>query len=532
MTELVLGPLLRYVDNTRATVWVETDGPCTVSVLDASARTFQVGGHHYALVIVRDLDTTAPYEVRLDERVVWPEPGSPPSWIRPVPRSAKLRLLFGSCHFDRPEDARLRNALGPDALTAYGAQLARTPESDWPDALLLLGDQVYADETTPELQRVLRARRDVRRPPGTEVADFEEYTLLYRQAWRDAGIRWLLSTVPTMMIFDDHDVRDDWNTSREWRVRMAREPWWPERVLGGLISYWIYQHIGNLSPDELDRDETYQQVLAAGRSGDALPVLREHAARADTERDGEKGARWSYYRDLGPARLVVLDTRCGRILETAERAMLSDGDFRWLRKTADSDREHLVLASSLPWLLPHAVHHIQSWNELACTDLGRLPKLAETLRQFGDLEHWAAFRTSFDRLTALIRDRADAASAPATISVLSGDVHHSYLAEAEFTRPTRSRVLQLTCSPLHNPAPRVLRGPLRAAWTAPLAGLFRRLAERAGVAPLPVEWRKSAGPFFGNAIGELDFDGPRAEVRLLEAASERRLTTVCHEQLS
>jgi PhoD-like phosphatase len=531
VTDLVLGPLLRYIDDTRATVWVETDGPCTVSVLDGSARTFQVGGHHYALITVSNLDTTTSYEVRLDERVVWPEPGSPPSWIRPVPASTKLRLVFGSCHFDRPEDARRRKALGPDALAAFGAELARTPDSEWPDALLLLGDQVYADEITSELRSELSARRDVSRAPGAEVADFEEYTLLYRLAWRDSGIRWLLSTLPSMMIFDDHDVRDDWNTSLAWREQMAREPWWPERVIGALVSYWIYQHIGNLSPEELDRDETYQRVLAAGRSGDALPVLREFAARADTERDGTKGAHWSYHRDLGPARLVVIDTRCGRILETADRAMLSDGDFAWLREAADGVHQHLLIASSLPWLLPHAVHHIQSWNEIAC-ERGRLPKFAEWLRQVGDLEHWAAFRSSFDRFTGIIRDCADGESAPVTISVLSGDVHHSYVAEAEYPRPPRSRVVQLTCSPLHNPAPRVLRGPLRAAWVAPLAELFRWLAERAGVAPVPVGWRKTAGPFFGNAIGKLDFDGPRAEVQLLEAASDRRLTTVYREPLS
>ena len=52
---LVLGPLLRYVDDTSATIWVETDAPCTVEVLGHRARTFTVAGHHYALVIVEGL---------------------------------------------------------------------------------------------------------------------------------------------------------------------------------------------------------------------------------------------------------------------------------------------------------------------------------------------------------------------------------------------------------------------------------------------------------------------------------------------
>src|SRR6266550_3150720 len=52
---LVLGPLLRHVDSGSATVWVETDGPCTVEILGATTRTWCVGGHHYALVCVDGL---------------------------------------------------------------------------------------------------------------------------------------------------------------------------------------------------------------------------------------------------------------------------------------------------------------------------------------------------------------------------------------------------------------------------------------------------------------------------------------------
>src|SRR6478609_3618053 len=76
---LVLGPLLRHVDPVSATVWVEVDRACEVEVLDRRARTFRVQGHHYALVVVEDLEpgSTTPYEVRLDGVLVWPEPGSP-----------------------------------------------------------------------------------------------------------------------------------------------------------------------------------------------------------------------------------------------------------------------------------------------------------------------------------------------------------------------------------------------------------------------------------------------------------------------
>ena len=56
MPALVLGPLLRYVGEREATVWVETDAPCEVEVLGHTARTFQVHRHHYALVVIEGLE--------------------------------------------------------------------------------------------------------------------------------------------------------------------------------------------------------------------------------------------------------------------------------------------------------------------------------------------------------------------------------------------------------------------------------------------------------------------------------------------
>jgi hypothetical protein len=84
---LVLGPLLRYVGETEATVWVETDAPCEVTVCDRTEPTFHVEGHNYALVYIEGLQprSTTPYEVRLDGAKVWPDEKDgtfPPSLIR------------------------------------------------------------------------------------------------------------------------------------------------------------------------------------------------------------------------------------------------------------------------------------------------------------------------------------------------------------------------------------------------------------------------------------------------------------------
>ena len=177
-------------------------------------------------------------------------------------RRADVRIVFGSCRRGDPEPTDLERAwpeevraLGIDALWTYAKQLQRG-EVEWPDVVLLLGDQVYADEVSPETLAFIKSRRGTDDPPGEQIADFEEYTRLYRESWSEPDIRWLLSTVPTAMIFDDHDVNDDWNISWRWIDEMRRTPWWEARITGAFMAYWLYQHLGNLSPPQLDAETT------------------------------------------------------------------------------------------------------------------------------------------------------------------------------------------------------------------------------------------------------------------------------------
>jgi hypothetical protein len=403
-----------------------------------------------------------------------------------------------------------------DSLACYSRELATQNETTWPDAVLMLGDQVYADETSVPTQRKIRAKRDVSGDgPGLEVADFEEYTWLYLESWTDPDVRWLMSTVSSSMIFDDHDVRDDWNTSHEWRRDMQRTNWWQERIVGGLSSYWIYQHLGNLSPADLRENELYQRVRAA--DGDVAPLLREFAAQADAEADGAKGTRWSFRRDFGRVRLLMIDSRCGRILADRQRSMVSKEEFAWITEQADGDYDHLLIGTSLPWLLARALHDLEAWDEVLC-DGGRgklLARFGEWLRRAADLEHWASFRKSFDALGELIASVGRRENAPASICVLSGDVHHAYIAEAHFDAPLRSKVYQLVCSPLHNYVPAAMKLAFRIFWSRVVERSLRVvLRVVAKVPPASVSWTRLEGPFFGNELAEFIARGRHAETTL------------------
>jgi hypothetical protein len=531
MSRLLLGPLLRYVSQTEASVWVETDAPCRVEVLGRGSPTFAVAGHHYALVLIDGLEpgSTLPYEVALDGVTCWPAADDryPPCVIRTHTGAASLRLAFGSCRVSLPhtepyvrrkeDDARGREV---DALLALVERMRQQPSSEWPDALLLVGDQVYADEVSPQTKKLIARRRGPDGPPADEVGDFEEYTSLYRESWSDPALRWLLSTVSSAMIFDDHDVHDDWNTSQAWVEQMRAKPWWEERVLGAYMSYWLYQHLGNISLAALFDDPIFCAVQDA--EGDCEELVREFARTAVRE---IAGARWSFCRDFGRTRLVVIDSRAGRVLREGRRQMLSDAEWNWVEDHCTGDFDHLLVGTSLPVMLAAGMHHLEAWNEAVCDGAwGRLAARAgEQVRQALDLEHWAAFEGCFRRMSVLLEDVAAGrrGPAPATIVLLSGDVHHAYLAEASFPgREVTSRVLQATCSPIRNPLDTHERRALRAAFTRPVAALARSLARAAGVAPPPMRWTFAQQPTFDNQVAQLDLRGRDAELRIEKTLPE------------
>jgi PhoD-like phosphatase len=539
MATLILGPMARWASTSEATVWVETDASCEVEVRpetgDAGREpTFEVEGHHYAIVRVSGLreDAATPYTVTLDGEQAWPEPDSPfpPSTLRTHSQNGKAHVVFGSCRTAyphhppyslKPDDADEGREL--DALRAIALRMAGADPASWPHTVLLLGDQVYADEVSPHTLAFIRSRRDASRPPGEGIADFEEYTQLYREAWSDPPIRWLLSTVPSAMIFDDHDVIDDWNTSQKWVEDMRATDWWDRRVVGGFMTYVLYQHWGNLSPDALEDEEIYRQVKEAGDGGD---LLRDYAFKSDRE---VEGARWSYCRDIGSTRIVMIDSRAGRVLTPGGRSMVDADEWRWITEHATGGFEHLLIGTSLPLFLAPALHYLEAWNEAVCDGAWGRPAawLGEKLRQGVDLEHWPAFRDSFDAMCELLREVGSGRRGPApqSIVVLSGDVHHAYLAEVGFPKGSdvESRVWQATCSPFRNPLSKNERRGVNFGFTSAAKAIGRVLARSAGVPPPPVGWRFTDGdPRFDNQVGTLELDNTRALARLERAIPSGR----------
>lgn len=531
MRELLLGPILRHVDAEGATVWVETDAACEVTVAGSSERTFELEGHHYAIVPVRGLapGTETAYSVELDGRRAWPPPEYelPPPSIRPLDGGEKARLVFGSCRVSFPHEPpwALREpehdeAQGIDALRTLALRLSRGQER-LPDCLLMLGDQVYADDLSPAMKEITASRREHGSAPADELADFDEYALAYREAWSEPLIRWLLSTVPTAMIFDDHEINAQWKLSREAQRKLQAHDWYERRIGSGLMAYWVYQHLGNLSITELGELEPLRRIREA--EGDAGELLREEMRRADRQ---PSHSRWSYHRDVGSSRLVVIDSRAGRELEPPDRKMISPGEWEWIVDRAAGDYDHLLLASSVPFFLTPGLHDIQAFDaQLADRGRTRLSRrIGERIREAAVMDHWASFPTSFARLCELLGEvatgRHGEGSAPVSIVMLSGDVHHCYLADVELTQEpaAESRIWQAVCSAYRKDLARRERRAMRLGNSAAGKRIARWLSRLVGAPEPPVKWRIAHEPSYDNQVASLELGPGEASVRVRTTA--------------
>ena len=155
------------------------------------------------------------------------------------------------------------------------------------------------------------------------------------------------------------------------------------------------------------------------------------------------------------------------------------------------------------------MHYAQAWNEAVCSGAwgAWATGWGEKIRRSQDLDHWSSFHTSFAELTGLIRavGAEEKGSPPASIVVLSGDVHHCYLAEAKFrTGDVESRLYQAVCSPLRNSLPGEKARLQRLGWTKPGELVGRALAGLVGIGREEISWRLThRKPWFENQVASL-----------------------------
>lgn len=378
-----------------------------------------------------------------------------------------------------PEIWKLHTGLGAETRHGLKQRYRETEDLDSFDAahvgrlLTLVAQDKKAEHAYAEQMKVVTAFRDV-----------------LPQARR------ALANVATFMIFDDHEVTDDWNLSQIWRDRVFTSPLGRTVLRNGLLAYALCQGWGN-DPQPFAAGGSRQKALL-----DAIPRLfpvgepRPPASAAANEIDallGLDGAdppvRWHYSFSGPKHKVLVLDVRTRRAFtsRTAPPSNLSPAALaeQIPEGPLPAGLEVLFVVAGLPPFGLPVIDEIggslayRAFDALHHADIAGMPGTNPDA-----IEAWGHDPLTFEALLKRL-------SSYGKVIFLSGDVHYGHSGEASYwtkSDPKPARFAQFTSSGIKNVWPHAV---LTLSRSFAFAQSLQRLAN-------PVEllgWDKSApGP--------------------------------------
>lgn len=306
---------------------------------------------------------------------------------------------------------------------------------------------------------------------------------LRQELWK---VRRALANIPTYMIFDDHDISDDWYLNRAWCDRVLSKPMGRRLVQNGLLAYAIFQGWGN-TPEQFEIGQMGEKLLAAAEAWSASAGTNTTAAEAIARytgipaQDAETGLprlrldenvlvldrdpltlTWNYTIRSHKHEVLVLDTRTWR----GYPAQSSATDPPMLLSPTAFDQQIRVPLKLTDQLKQAGQSDIEMTLAIAPTNLINLQVIdlvqKRDLKQ-GKIFHndvgdaWNLNQVAFAKLLGALLERRE------RIVVLSGDIHYGYAtrlnywsrcdpdAPAGLDAPEKPHVLvQLTASAFKN----------------------------------------------------------------------------------
>ncbi len=234
-----------------------------------------------------------------------------------------------------------------------------------------------------------------------------------------------LAHVPVYMIFDDHDVTDDWNLTRGWEESAYGHPF-SRRIIGNaLIAYSLFQAWGN-APDVLPDSllESLKQVCNPSHYTDDIhnAVITELL----------KFEGWHYTVETQP-KLVVLDTRTRRWRSEKDAGHPSGlMDWEALSELQDQliNEKSIILLSCSPIFgvkLIEVIQRVFTWFGHALTV---------------DAENWMAHPGTANVILNIFCHK----QTPQHFVILSGDVHYSFAYDVRLKHHEDSPHIWQICS--------------------------------------------------------------------------------------
>ncbi|WP_020408395.1 alkaline phosphatase D family protein [Hahella ganghwensis] len=281
----------------------------------------------------------------------------------------------------------------------------------------------FTDMTPPE--SLTQEARDLYLRELAVIEQFQTYLDVVRR---------VMAHLPVAMIFDDHDITDDWNLTAGWEQVAYGHPL-SRRIIGNaLFGYLICQGLGN-APENFPAE-----MMEHAQSALLNPGTEHHDNFID---ELYRFSHWHYIWDTEPA-LIVMDTRTHRW--RSERSLNQPSglmDWEALTELQQEllDHKAVVLVSPAPMFGVKLIETIQR----VFTWFGH-PLVV-------DAENWMAHSGAAYALMNLFRH----SRTPQQFIILSGDVHYSFVYDIELRGHTRGPdIWQITSSGIRNEFPKWL----------------------------------------------------------------------------
>ncbi|MCL1035705.1 alkaline phosphatase family protein [Shewanella submarina] len=251
-------------------------------------------------------------------------------------------------------------------------------------------------------------------------------------------VRRLLAHIPTYMIFDDHDITDDWNLTAKWE-EAAYGHRFSKRIIGNaLIGYTLFQGLGN-QPKRFEQDIRPLLDDLLNQQGHALDKQKQNSL-IDALLKFEK---WHYSLDTSP-RIVVLDTRTRRWRSESNLAKpsgLMDWEALMDMQQELIDLDKVIIVSPAPMFGVKLIEAVQR----TATFIGASLMV--------DAENWMAHPGAASALLSIFTHR----KTPQEFVLLSGDVHYSFAYDVSVRfRSESPGIYQITASGFKNQFPEKL----------------------------------------------------------------------------
>ena len=357
---------------------------------------------------------------------------------------------------------------------------------------------------------------------------FAEYVALYLLTWSDMpwrnsqnsqsetvrtfikGLprtRRLMANIPTYMIFDDHEITDDWNINQHWSKKVKAPG--KQIIANAMASYFLFQGWGNYPCSESaeiirPKVNNYVQALINQQSGETLAVaLKELIEEKDN---------WSYELKYDNCQVLVLDIRCNRHLgdDAANElsGLMSPAFIEKSFENIDENLETLIIVSPTPYFGFSKVENTQ--NVLGTIGLFDDVSIVDRETWSGDKESPGPVATTTAFENQLFRKN------PKQLFIVSGDVHYGFVKKGNFKNPLSENdglkhVWQITASALKN--------------EPPLKTLFKMLIKDTNDEWFEANYHDSEKPNLTRSFqGTVIFDGPNiAEINYFDRLSPVKL---------